>query len=635
MDEIVQRLKSIGRTIERVGNQYRTLCPFHNETEPSFYFTEQGEFKCFGCGVGGKVGTFIKLWNERYGENNSDPKPLPKSKRKVKSWKEYLDGLPDCSVELFMRVRGLHRELAERMIEIGGLKFDPEMDAIVIPYFMGKEVILVRWRKLEGEPKYLQPPKTKSHLYFPTGRMELKGQVFICEGELDALLLQSLGFNAVGVPGVGNVGLLRALEFNPKEVEFYLVFDNDTAGIKASKLVQTFFPLFNLTTKLPPGRDVGEVIRTRGDVEALLPKIKKRKDLLWEIMDYLDRVIVGESETKLGMTLVLASSFTDNLLSAVLKGNSAAGKSYISGTVASLFPGRVEMISRLTQNALFYLSTLNLSHKHLMVAELPGLQDGYYAVRTLLSEGRLRLWVPQKDGDKIETTEIIVEGPTGIVITTVEAELEEQDETRLIELFVNESKYQTERILAYQAKKAAGKVESADEEREYLINRIKNLAEGQVVIPYAEKIKFPIALRSRRDFPKLLSLIGAAAVLSQESRATEMAGDKLIIEATLDDFYYARTVIKHTLMHSQSHLSPRAEELLGYLRDKELEEFTFQDLREWMKNAGLSPQQVNGLVQTLVKNVYAERVVEFGVKKYRLVNTDQLLNDEIAIKEED
>jgi DNA primase len=46
--------------LKRTGRSYKGLCPFHDEKTPSFIvFPESQHFKCFGCGVGGDVFTFI------------------------------------------------------------------------------------------------------------------------------------------------------------------------------------------------------------------------------------------------------------------------------------------------------------------------------------------------------------------------------------------------------------------------------------------------------------------------------------------------------------------------------------------------------------------------------------------------
>ncbi len=47
--------------LKRVGRRMQGLCPFHSEKSGSFYVNaEEGLYKCFGCGVGGDVITFVR-----------------------------------------------------------------------------------------------------------------------------------------------------------------------------------------------------------------------------------------------------------------------------------------------------------------------------------------------------------------------------------------------------------------------------------------------------------------------------------------------------------------------------------------------------------------------------------------------
>ena len=46
--------------LKRQGNEFKGLCPFHNEKTPSFTINEEkGFFHCFGCGAHGDVLGFV------------------------------------------------------------------------------------------------------------------------------------------------------------------------------------------------------------------------------------------------------------------------------------------------------------------------------------------------------------------------------------------------------------------------------------------------------------------------------------------------------------------------------------------------------------------------------------------------
>lgn len=68
-EEIIEEVRSrsdivsvIGRYVhlKRAGSGYMGLCPFHSEKSPSFHVNPSRQmYKCFGCGVGGNVITFV------------------------------------------------------------------------------------------------------------------------------------------------------------------------------------------------------------------------------------------------------------------------------------------------------------------------------------------------------------------------------------------------------------------------------------------------------------------------------------------------------------------------------------------------------------------------------------------------
>src|SRR5437588_9295379 len=65
VEEIKSRLPIedlVGRYVDlkRSGASFKGLCPFHQEKTPSFYVTPRlGTYKCFGCGRGGDIFSFV------------------------------------------------------------------------------------------------------------------------------------------------------------------------------------------------------------------------------------------------------------------------------------------------------------------------------------------------------------------------------------------------------------------------------------------------------------------------------------------------------------------------------------------------------------------------------------------------
>jgi DNA primase len=58
--DIVDVIREYVPNIKKIGKDYRSLCPFHQDKKPSFYVSpSKNIFHCFGCHVGGDVFKFV------------------------------------------------------------------------------------------------------------------------------------------------------------------------------------------------------------------------------------------------------------------------------------------------------------------------------------------------------------------------------------------------------------------------------------------------------------------------------------------------------------------------------------------------------------------------------------------------
>lgn len=94
----------------------------------------------------------------------------------------------------------------------------------------------------DDSPKYKYEPGSTSTLYNAHTVVGLKNQtIFITEGELDALVLNSFGFLAVSSTGGCSTFKIEWAEML-KDNDVYIVYDKDDAGIRGSLKVNKMIP---------------------------------------------------------------------------------------------------------------------------------------------------------------------------------------------------------------------------------------------------------------------------------------------------------------------------------------------------------------------------------------------------------
>jgi hypothetical protein len=253
--------------------------------------------------------------------------------------------------------------------------------------------------------------------------------------------------------------------------------------------------------------------------------------------------VVGERRLCKLVYLAVTARFLDRFPSIVVKGPSAAGKSWTIEKVLDFFPqDAYYLLTAMSEHALAY-GTEPLSHRFLVLFEAAGLESKFasYLVRSLLSEGRVRYETVEKDrGGELHSRLVEREGPSGLIVSTTSVALHPENETRLLSLTATDTSEQTKLVLA---RLAADDLAEPDFSRWHALQVWLATAEHRVTIPYGHglaELVPPVGVRLRRDFGAVLALIRAHAILHQAARARDLDG-KVI--ATLEDYAIVRELV--------------------------------------------------------------------------------------------
>ena len=450
--------------------------------------------------------------------------------------------------------------------------------AVRMPYLdeAGEKVLLVRSRvSLTGKPKILTRKGDKHRLYglWKLEEARKAGYAVLVEGESDAQTLWFHGLPGVGIPGANGWKAEWAPELAGIDRLYFVV--EDEAGEKCwRKLAQTPEIRDRLhRVELESAKDVSELHKRDPDRfeerlrEALesaeawedLSEAEGRKrareawaecrelaesaDILSEFSRDLEACrLVGERINAEILYLALVSRLLEKIVSVAVKGPSSGGKSYLVKLVMSFFPESAFCrFTAMSEKTLLYTGE-PLSHRHIILTEAAGLSGDFqeYVIRTLLSEGSLEYEFVEKTSEGLRPRRITKEGPTGFITTTTRDKLHAENETRYLSLTVTDTREQTRRVFRALAD---GSVEEPHRRRWHALQAWLEAAEHRVTIPYAgplaEKMG-DVAVRLRRDFSVVLSLIKAHAILHQATRDRDAAG---CIIATLGDYSRVRELV--------------------------------------------------------------------------------------------
>ncbi len=276
-------------------------------------------------------------------------------------------------------------------------------------------------------------------------------------------------------------------------------------------------------------------------------KLLERQDLLAEVVNTInDLGVTGERPLVALAYLVATSRLLEKPLYLLVQGEPSSGKSFILQTVCkTLPPTSVETVTDLTPEALYYLTeAAPLKNRVLFLGERRRQKseesiDATRSLRELHEAGRLSKLVPIKEGGRLRTVRLEIEGAPAILESVSHNAIPAEDLSRAILAWTNETEEQTRQVLREFARRKASGSPEVSPERLETIRAVQWLLEPwRVSVPFLPALaeKFPAQqTEARRAFVRLAALTEASALLHQRQRKTK--GDCLLAE--VDDLRLA------------------------------------------------------------------------------------------------
>lgn len=304
LDEIRDRadiVDLIGEYVDlkRSGSNYMGLCPFHSEKTPSFSVSpSKSIFKCFGCGVGGDVITFImkrenlnfpeaveflaEKYNVRLSEYKDENKEARDKRNRLydinrEAAMHFLNNLSSSpKAQKYLRDRGLSdktirayglgyskdswTDLYDHLIKLGykedellelnlisksknGNYIDRFRDRVMFPIINRNNKVIAFGARGFGDakPKYLNSRETPifhkgSNLFNMNiiSRESSRQRIILVEGYMDVISLYNSGIN-YSVASLGtSLTEDQAAIIKKMAKDIYICYDSDKAGINAT-----------------------------------------------------------------------------------------------------------------------------------------------------------------------------------------------------------------------------------------------------------------------------------------------------------------------------------------------------------------------------------------------------------------
>jgi hypothetical protein len=292
--------------------------------------------------------------------------------------------------------------------------------------------------------------------------------------------------------------------------------------------------------------------------------------------------VIGEKKNCLLMYLVFTSRKRENPLHVISLGSSGIGKTHLQEKVSALIPEEDKMErTSLTAAAINNFGRHDLRHKLVLIEYLDGAEQALFPIREQQSKKKIIRTVPFKNTKgETKSIQLVVEGPVTIAGCTTKESIYEDNANRSFLIYIDESKEQDEKIMDYQRKHSAGKIDTTEQNK--IIKQFQNmqrmLQPVQVRNPFAESLKIPDEVfkprRTNAHYLAFVELILFYHQYQREKQYDKETGEEFI-ETTLEDITEANKLMKDILLR-------KSDELNGATRGY------FEKLKEWLKQENRS-----------------------------------------------
>ncbi len=205
--------------------------------------------------------------------------------------------------------------------------------------------------------------------------------------------------------------------------------------------------------------------------------------------------VIGEEGNRLIMYLVFTSRKTARPLHIISFGSSGVGKSHLQEKIGELIPkeDKIELTS-VSGNAFYYYVDDDLGHKVILIEDYDGVFTALYPIRELQSKQKISKTITMRDKNGItRTLHLTVKGPVSIGGCTTSEHIYEDNANRSFLIYLDETEAQDERVMDYQRKLSARKIDETEQQRiqRLLQNSQRLLQPITVRNPYAEQLIIP------------------------------------------------------------------------------------------------------------------------------------------------